>query len=301
MQNNNLQTELSKIGAEKSILEIEKLSLELEVEGLQSNFSLIENEKFFLETQLIDLELEANVLQDEKDSLETEKDTLESEFIALQSEKTTLESQITSLQSETSLLINEKTDLLTQVSSLQTTVSNLESDVISLENDKSFLSSQVSSLQSDILVLENEVIENYNTGYVEGELVGYNDGYMQGVLDGAGTGWNIRDPTYSESMWFLSSDRTDENEYTENYTCHDFASEFKNNAFYAGYRCGYVYIEFPESAHAIICFDTTDYGLLYVEPQNDQIVTLKIGEPYFDRDLYIVDFDDTIIDFDIIW
>jgi len=62
-----------------------------------------------------------------------------------------------------------------------------------------------------------------------------------------------------------------------------------------------VYIEFPDSAHAIICFNTVDNGMFYVEPQDDQIVTLTIGQPLYDRDLYIVDFDDTIIDFDVIW
>jgi hypothetical protein len=50
----------------------------------------------------------------------------------------------------------------------------------------------------------------------------------------------------------------------------------------AGYRFGFVYTEFWDSAHAIACFDTTDNGLIYVEPQTDEIVSVSVGQPYCD-------------------
>ena len=68
-----------------------------------------------------------------------------------------------------------------------------------------------------------------------------------------------------------------------------------------GYRCGYVYITFPKLAHAIICFDTVDQGLIFIEPQDDRIVTLTIGEVYWDRTYYVTEDDDTIIDYGIVW
>ncbi len=142
----------------------------------------------------------------------------------------------------------------------------------------------------------------YPAGFYDGNETGFSDGYVQGVEDGAGTGYTIRDPTYDEAIAFTSWDKTNENEYSENYTCHHFTADFKNNAFQAGYRCGYVAIDFPAYAHAIVCFNTTDNDLIFIEPQSDDIVTLTIGEPYWDRTIYEPpDYDDTIVSFTIIW
>lgn len=142
----------------------------------------------------------------------------------------------------------------------------------------------------------------YAQGYASGNLSGYELGYLNGVIDGAGTGYNIRDPTYREMLNFIASDKTDENEYSENYTCFHFTADVKSHAFDEGYRCGFVYILFPDSAHAIVCFNTTDQGLIFIEPQSDEIVTLTIGQPYWDRAKYEPpDYDDTVISFTIIW
>ncbi|MFQ6094562.1 MAG: hypothetical protein ACE5NN_00315 [Candidatus Bathyarchaeia archaeon] len=149
--------------------------------------------------------------------------------------------------------------------------------------------------------------EGYNDGHLQGNLTGYKTGYdagyVQGVTDGAGRGYDIRDPTYREALEFVSFDLTDKNEYDkESYTCVNFAADFKNNALNAGYKCGYVYIQFPDSAHTIVCFNTTDRGLIFVEPQIDEIMTLTIGQPYWDRTRYEApDFDDTVVRFVIAW
>ena len=60
-------------------------------------------------------------------------------------------------------------------------------------------------------------------------------------------------------------------------------------------------IEFKEGAHAIVCFNTVDKGLIFVEPQDDNIVILTIGKPYFGRSRYTVDFDDTVMRYGIIY
>jgi len=151
----------------------------------------------------------------------------------------------------------------------------------------------------------NGNLTGYELGYAGGNLsgyaLGYEVGYLDGVIDGAGTGYNIRDPTYQEMLNFIALDSTDENEYSENYTCFHFTADVKNHAFQAGYKCGFVYIEFPDSAHAIVCFNTTDQGLIFIEPQSDEIVTLTIGQPYWDRTEYSPTYNDTVISFTIIW
>jgi len=143
----------------------------------------------------------------------------------------------------------------------------------------------------------------YSQGFQNGNASGYQIGYLQGVKDGVGRGYNIRDPTYQEMLDFLTTDQTDKNPYNEtSYVCWNFASDLMNNAFKAGYKCGWVHLAFPSSAHAIDCFNTTDQGLVFVEPQRDDVVTLIIGQPYFDRTEYSPpSFDDTIVKYVIVW
>jgi len=235
-------------------------------------------------------------LENEKLTLETQVSNLQSEKLTLETQVTTLQANVSSLQTETTSLNNEKTALEEQLLSLQTEATTLENENNELESQVSTLQANVSSLQTEVASLESEVIQSFNLGYAEGESegyeLGYDEGYAQGVEDGPGSGWYIRDPSYDEAIAFVNSDRTDENEYTPDYVCYDFTADFNSNAFQAGYRCGFVYIEFFGSAHAIACFNTTDSGLIYIEPQSDEIVDLTIGQLYLGH---------IIIDIDIIW
>jgi len=95
--------------------------------------------------------------------------------------------------------------------------------------------------------------------------------------------YNIRDPTYKEAVQFIRSDQTNKNQYNQSYTCINFANDFRNNALNEGYRCGYVAIEFGETSHAIVCFNTSDNSLIFIEPQTDEIVTLTTEQPYLDK------------------
>ena len=267
-----------------------------EMQFKTNQISELENEKLALETKNSNLQANVSSLQANVSNLQSNISSLQSETTSLNNEKTALETQVSNLQTEASTLENEKNTLEAQVSNLQANVSSLQSEIVSIENLTTSLETQVSNLQSEVTSLENEVIQSFNLGYDEGETVGYQlgyeEGYIQGVEDGPGSGWYIRDPTYAEAIAFINSDKTDENEYTSDYVCYDFTADFSSNSFQMGYRCGFVYIEFTDSAHAIACFNTTDNGLIYVEPQNDEIVDIAIGQTYLDE---------TIIDLGIIW
>lgn len=149
--------------------------------------------------------------------------------------------------------------------------------------------------------------EGYNEGFVDGNesghREGYNNGYIQGVTDGAGRGYNIRDPTYQEVLQFIASDQTDENAYDEeSYNCFHFTADVEMNAFEMGYRAGFVYVEFAESAHSAVAFNTTDQGLIFIEPQWDDIVALTIGQSYSEINNYVSPlYDDTIVHYVIVW
>lgn len=140
------------------------------------------------------------------------------------------------------------------------------------------------------------------TGFSIGYNLGYEAGYLKGVIDGAGRGFTIRDPTYKEAISFIEMDQTDKNRYIEGaYTCINFAADFKANAFNMGYKCGLVYIEFPSGAHVLVCFNTTDRGLIFIEPQTDSTMRVKVGIRYWRDNGYLCLWDDTIIRYIIIW
>lgn len=183
---------------------------------------------------------------------------------------------------------------------LEATYENLTQNHSSLVSAHEELKRSYGSLESELAALKQSY-QSLKKQLPEIETTAYNSGYMEGIEDAAGRGFNIRDPAYDEAIDFIRFDRTDANEWSENYTCLNFAAEFKNNAFEHGYRCGFVEIEFREGGHAIVCFNTLDKGLIFVEPQHDDIITLKIGEPLFDRTEYVIDFDDTVIRFIIVW
>lgn len=125
-----------------------------------------------------------------------------------------------------------------------------------------------------------------------------------------GYGYVLRDPTYMEMQDFLARDRTSEEEYIDSgYTCLDFAANVKANAAKEGIRCAYVGLEYRGgSGHAIVAFDTTDRGLLFVEPQFDWEVDLEEGRRYYQcvitapgHYMATPDYDDTITRIVVIW
>jgi peptidoglycan hydrolase CwlO-like protein len=278
---NQKDNELQMNADQISGLENEKTSLEAQVAGLQSEITALNSEKASLESQVSTLQTSIASLQTEIASLESEKNTLELQISALQT-------NISDRQSEIGSLNDDKATLEAQVVSLESEITALSSEKASLESQVSTLQTDIATLQTEIESLEGEVIESFNSGYDEGETEGYergyDEGYEQGIEERVGDGWYIsRDPTLGEALVFINLDTTDENEYTEDYVCYDFTADFNSNAFQMGYRCGFVYIEFDESAHAIACFNTTDSGLIYVEPQTDEIVNIAVGQEYINH------------------
>jgi cell division protein FtsB len=263
-----------------------------ELQTKTNQISGLENENTGLDAQVASLQAEITVLNDEKTALENQVSTLQTSITTLQTEIASLESQISGLQSsisdsqsEIGALNDDKTVLEAQVAGLESDMALLNDEKTGLENQVSTLQSDITALQTEIGVLETEVVESYQDGYDEG--------YAQGAEDAVGAGWYInRDPTYAEAVAFINVDQTDKNQYTEDYVCYDFTADFSDNAFQVGYRCGFVYVEFAESAHAIACFNTTDRGLIYIEPQTDEIVDIAVGQHYFDE---------VIVHISIIW
>jgi len=145
----------------------------------------------------------------------------------------------------------------------------------------------------------------YDLRYQEGYDKGYQSGLEIGYKEGLAAGINLRNPTYKELMDFLARDETDLKPHIEDeYVCDDFSAEVNYNAELEGIRAAYVYLSFPGlGRHAIVAFETIDRGLIFIEPQSDREVELVIGEPFpwYQVGAWTRDYDDPIIEIQIIW
>ncbi len=65
-----------------------------------------------------------------------------------------------------------------------------------------------------------------------------------------------------------------------NYECRHFATEVDNNAEAAGLRCGFVLLCYENYQHAVVAFETTDRGMVYIEPQTDVAIEVEVGGMY---------------------
>jgi hypothetical protein len=133
--------------------------------------------------------------------------------------------------------------------------------------------------------------------------IGYQAGYQAGLKE-ATSGYNLHDPTYQEVMDFLETDDSNDTPYSKNdHICTDYTTEVNNNAEKLGLRCASVYIIYPDTGHSIVGFDTTDQGMIFIEPQFDKEVTLPVGKSYSTSNGFLQpdDIDDTIVRYLIMW
>jgi hypothetical protein len=98
----------------------------------------------------------------------------------------------------------------------------------------------------------------------------------------SGYGYTLNDPTFNQMKAFLAQDQTDKHAYKAmKYNCFNFSADTVINASKEHIRCGIVYVMLFSTAHACVVFNTTDDGLVFVEPQTDELVNLQRGEAYW--------------------
>lgn len=143
--------------------------------------------------------------------------------------------------------------------------------------------------------------EAYDKGYDQWLELGRGDPAGQGVVPQV----KLRNPTYLELRDFLTRDETDSRLYVSGeYVCFDFAAALNNNAEASGIRAAYVRIRSREWAHAVVAFETTDRGLIFIEPQSDREVRMAVGEPYPWRQAGAArstTYNDPVVEIQIIW
>lgn len=93
----------------------------------------------------------------------------------------------------------------------------------------------------------------------------------------------LREPTWAELSALIKNDDGDTKSYKrDRYNCEDFALALRDVARDAGFEAAYVSLNYENSnaGHAVVAFLTLDHGLIYVEPQHDQIGFVEIGKPF---------------------
>ena len=58
-----------------------------------------------------------------------------------------------------------------------------------------------------------------------------------------------------------------------------------NNAKVAGWECGFALLCYPQGQHAVVAFNTTDRGLIFIKPQTDAAIDIKVGGYYQNQEI----------------
>jgi hypothetical protein len=88
--------------------------------------------------------------------------------------------------------------------------------------------------------------------------------------------WINMNPSFSQVADFIEKDKTNEKEYVKDeYTCVDFSNELIKNAAQNGIFGCQVYVSYDDGmSHSLVAFNTHDRGVVYVNPQFDEIVDI---------------------------
>jgi hypothetical protein len=96
----------------------------------------------------------------------------------------------------------------------------------------------------------------------------------------------VKKPTFQELRDFILRDPTNRKQFVLNqYECRHFATDVDNNAEAAGLRCAFVLLCYDQGQHAVVAFDTTDQGLVYIEPQTDARIYPEVGGRYEGKEI----------------
>jgi len=234
--------------------------------------------------------------------------TVKAEFISTQAvldlTKTELEAtkgELDSTKTELALTNEELDSIKTELESTTIKLGATETELHSTKEELHSVETELSSTLDSLDTIQAE-LDITREGLTDLEIS------YEGLM--TGHGYTIKDPTYREMMSFLKADDTDKADYIKGeYECTGFATDLCNSAEAEGIRCAYVTLKFPGgNGHAIVAFDTIDKGLIYIEPQFDDLVRVEIGKYFYKCIVPKVgyfyekpDYDDTIEEVLIAW
>ena len=198
--------------------------------------------------------------------------------------------------------------MLNELEATQAQLTNIEAELAARQAQLENVEAELATRQTELADAENELSTmQVFVESLEAELLNLQANYQRLTT---GYGYVLRDPSYQEMKDFLGRDKTSEREYlVSEYDCVNFAADVKANAAEEEIRCAYVVIEYRGgTGHVIVAFDTTDEGLVFIEPQFDWEVELEIGKRYYQcvkppSGYYMTKpgYDDTITRIIVVW
>jgi hypothetical protein len=217
--------------------------------------------------------------QDSLTSAQNQLTTTQADLARTETNLTTAQSNLTQTQ-------NDLTNTRSELSTSQVKLAQTQTDLSNALSQMTSANERVNTLQTDYDTMKTNY-DRLTTGYA----------------------YVFSDPTYLQMKNFLSGDKTDQKTYDASiYNCQNFSADVITNAAKLKIRCAFVSIDERSSGHAIIAFNTTDKGIIYIEPQSDEEVNLQVGKRYYQCVIpqpghYYVPpgFDDTILRFVTIW
>ncbi len=219
------------------------------------------------------------------------------------------------LADTTTELSNTRVELSTTQNALLQTRGDLESatkELLQTKNDLLQTTTQLNSTKQELLVTINDLTQaNSNLSQTKNDLLQTTTqlNSTKQKLDNAnqtlrGLGITVQsgerpyeektvdiidnpkavNPTWSQLIQFLSTDRTYQHQYIEHiYDCTEFSRDMHNNAEASGIKCLFIQIDFDNTrlGHDVVAFMTTDYGLVYVNcTEHNTICRLEKGKTY---------------------
>ena len=101
--------------------------------------------------------------------------------------------------------------------------------------------------------------------------------YQELVDDNTENADTLINVNYATLISFIENDSGNSHPYNEAFVCSDFAFTLLHNASLQNISSGFVILNFHAvTEHAIVVFNTTDNGIVYIEPQNDEDITQYI-------------------------
>jgi hypothetical protein len=239
----------------------------------------------------------------ESNNLHKAQDTLS----ATRTELATTQANLTQTQAN---LAQTQAGLANTQTELETTQNKLTQSQGDLANTRVTLAATQANLtqsQEDLASKEAELkLSQDSVSSVQSTLSNLQTNYDRMA---AGYAYVFKDPTYAQMKAFVAADKTDKNTYNAaTYDCVNFSNDLITDAAKQGIRAAFVSIDFPSSGHAIVAFNTTDKGLVYIEPQDDDEVNLRVGARYYQCEIappgsYFIapSYNDTVVRIVVIW
>ena len=198
--------------------------------------------------------------------------------------------QISNLNKELDALqesLNDKEELENDYSNVKNDLNELNRTYNDLLENYKDLQENHSKLQSDY-TLTKENLENVKDNL--NQLKKTNNELNQEIKN-LKNGSTYYKPSLSSVNEFLKENDVDEREYKdEDYTCVDYTFDLMEAGKKEGFETGFVYIylysDNSNSAHSIAYFNTSDEGVVYVEPQTDTMLYELPKDEYYWKLVY---------------